>query len=208
MAAAAGRCHAGPVHAGRVGAGRDNAPLVDAGPEHPGGSSVGHGFVNGRIPLAWTAGRARGRRSTAGATGRPGSGSGRPGGKPGVAGRRCGAALLLLVLSLVAMGVGLAVALPRANHDVKRAREAELRFVLGEFRRAAVRFHERVGRWPAGLADLENGPGGQRFLRRVYPDPMTGKADWVVEGDATGGFLVRSASPDRSLAGVPYADWR
>lgn len=112
------------------------------------------------------------------------------------------------MLSLVALGVGLAVALPRANNDVKRARETELRFVLGEFRRAAARFHERVGRWPADLQDLVEGPGGQRFLRRVYPDPMTGKSDWVVEESATGGFLVRSASVERSLAGVPYADWR
>ncbi len=114
---------------------------------------------------------------------------------------------MVLVLGLILLGVGLAVGLPRATHDVKRAREAQLRFILGEFRRAAARFQERHGRIPTGLDELERDASGGRFLRRRYRDPMTGTADWQVEV-AGGEFIVRSTSPDTSLAGVPYRHWR
>ncbi len=130
-----------------------------------------------------------------------------PPGRRASSDRRRGTALLVLVLSLILLGVGLAVGLPRATHDVKRAREVQLRFILGEYRRAAARFRERHGRWPTRLEELEADASGVRYLRRRYRDPMTGTLDWQVDlaGDQ---FCVRSTSSDLSLAGVPYREWR
>jgi len=118
------------------------------------------------------------------------------------AGKR-GVVLLALVLALVLLGVGLAVAVPRAKSDVQRAKESELRFVLGEFRRAMTRFTERNGRPPLSIEEMIRDSNGIRFLRRIYSDPIAGKAEWDFRGTE-----IRSKSSTRSMAGVPYFEFR
>jgi len=114
-----------------------------------------------------------------------------------------GAALLALTIVLLIMGFSLSLALPRANLEVKRAKEEELRFILGEFRRAAEKFSFRNGRQPHSLDDLCRDEKGQRFLRRIYDDPMTGTSDWSVCSSPEG-LEIRSSSLEESTAGVPY----
>ncbi len=60
-----------------------------------------------------------------------------------------------------------------------------------------------AGPFPAKLEDLLSDPRFQqvrRYLRRLYPDPITGKADWVPIIGAGGGIVgVRSASEDHPI---------
>ncbi len=126
-----------------------------------------------------------------------------PRGDPrGTWGRR-GVALLSLAVVLLILGFSLSVILPRANNEARRAKEDELRFALGEFRRAAAAFAAANGRQPLTLAELCRDGEGRRFLRRIYRDPMTGKADWTVQNrDDT--FEVHSSSRGMSVGGIPY----
>lgn len=108
-----------------------------------------------------------------------------------------------MTVVLLILGFSLSLILPRANNEARRAKEDELRFALGEFRRAAEKFMARNGRQPLTLEELCRDGDGRRFLRRIYRDPMTGKADWTtLERD--GEFEVRSSSRGVSVGGVPY----
>lgn len=120
---------------------------------------------------------------------------------------RHGVALLSLTVLLLIMGFSLSLVLPRAKNDVRRAKEDELRFILGEFRRASDKFTTRNGRRPVTLEELCCDEKGQRFLRRIYRDPMTGKADWAISSQK-GEFEVRSTSTDESMGGVPYRQFQ
>ena len=69
--------------------------------------------------------------------------------------------------------------------SAQRAREAELIFVGNEFRRAIALFYYRTPgpahEHPGSLDELLEDPrypGTQRYLRRIYRDPVTGKAEW------------------------------
>ncbi len=101
------------------------------------------------------------------------------------------------------LGFSLSIILPRANNEARRAKEDELRFVLGEFRRAVEKFAARNGRQPLTLDELCRDGDGRRFLRRIYRDPMTGKADWTVL-NRDGAFEVHSSSRKVSVGGIPY----
>jgi type II secretory pathway pseudopilin PulG len=110
----------------------------------------------------------------------------------------------------------------------RREKEAELLFIGNQYRRAIGLFYEStpgvVKRYPRELADLiedPRQPGMQRHLRKLYPDPITGK-EWVIIRGADGGVQgVQSASEaaplkiagfrvrDASFEGAAkYADWK
>lgn len=126
-----------------------------------------------------------------------------PSGDPGGTRGRRGVALLSLTVVLLILGFSLSLILPRANNEARRAKEDELRFALGEFRRAAEKFAAANGRQPLTLGELFLDAEGRRFLRRIYRDPMTGKADWTVL-DRDGAFEVHSSSRGVSVGGIPY----
>jgi len=143
--------------------------------------------------------------------------------------RRSAGFTYLGVLVLVAiMGVLLAVAGESWNAASMREKELELLFVGGEYRKAIRAFAENapVGahRYPGDLAELlkdPRRPDTQRYLRRLYPDPVTGKAEWGLIRASDGGIAgVHSLSEERPLkqAGfrateaafegrARYADW-
>ncbi len=126
---------------------------------------------------------------------------------PGHLGCPKGAGLLALTIVLLLLGISLSVVVPRMTNSVRRAKEEDLRFCLGEFRRAVDKFVRANSRQPASIEELLRDGQGRRFLRRIYDDPITGKSDWVMEGEGTG-IVVRSSSLETSLAGVPYKDFR
>lgn len=93
----------------------------------------------------------------------------------------------LWVLLLVAfLGIGLTVAVQIATTASQRDKEKELLFIGRQFRTAIARYYETQlpgGRreYPANLEDLlldKRVPGIRRHLRKVFVDPMTGKAEW------------------------------
>ena len=124
------------------------------------------------------------------------------------------------VLILVAiMGVALAATGVVFHHQAQRGKEKELLFVGDQFRRAIGQYYERSPggdkRFPRALEDLlldDRYPATQRYLRRIYLDPMTSKPQWgLVRGPGNGIIGVHSLSPTAPLktAGFPerYADF-
>ena len=100
------------------------------------------------------------------------------------------------LLAIVLIGIATTALTPMWSTMVRRDKEAELLFRLGEYRRAIARYRQDHGRYPARLEDLlEDKTQRQvrRYLRQIYRDPMTGKADWKLD------FIVDKAG---SFAGI------
>src|SRR5262245_31243619 len=107
----------------------------------------------------------------------------------------------LAALLLVAVGGASLAAFAAAWSDLRqREKVAELRWVGGQFRQAIGLYYERspggVKRFPEKLEDLLEDKRfltTQRYLRRLYPDPLTGKSDWELVLDSGSGISgVRS----------------
>ena len=128
------------------------------------------------------------------------------------------------VLVIVAlMGFGLAAFGELYSHAAQREKERELLFVGDQFRNAIASYYNKspgAKVYPRKLEDLLEDtrfPMPQHHLRRVYNDPMTGKADWdfrscydAADSTSWGGenvFDVRSKSDGKALNGEKYSDW-
>jgi hypothetical protein len=104
-----------------------------------------------------------------------------------IGGVNCAGFTYLWVLFLVVlMGVGLTVAAEIDSVAAQRERERELLVIGRQFRAAIGRYYETQltgGRreYPASLEDLlrdNRSSGVQRYLRKIFVDPMTGKSEW------------------------------
>jgi prepilin-type N-terminal cleavage/methylation domain-containing protein len=126
---------------------------------------------------------------------------------------RAGAAgftLIELIVVLAIVGLLLTIAAPRYLGSLDRAREATLRTSLNVMRDAIDRFAADRGRYPESIEELV----GERYLRALPEDPLTGRRDsWIVvappPGTAVPGPLwdVRSGAAGRAANGDLYADW-
>ena len=88
-----------------------------------------------------------------------------------------GYVLLLILLMAAVIGISLYMELPRVAFESQRQKE-QLLIERGEqYKRALQVFTTKNQRWPARVEELEN-MNMQRFLRRRYKDPMTGKEEW------------------------------
>ncbi len=114
--------------------------------------------------------------------------------------------LALLGAALASWGTSWQVA-------AQRERETELLFRGGQILEALQRFHEQT---PSGQAPLPQRlddlmldtrwPAPRHHLRRLFADPFTGQADWVLLRDASGGIVgvhSRSQRPALRQQGVP-----
>jgi type II secretory pathway pseudopilin PulG len=96
---------------------------------------------------------------------------------------------VLFVVAL--MGMLLAAAGEAWHTQAMREREAELLFVGDQYRKAITRYHAAGGRYPRELAELlkdPRRPDTQRYLRKLYADPVTGKNEWGLVKSADGGI--------------------
>lgn len=146
-----------------------------------------------------------------------------------------GLTLLELVVATTILLTLSALALPLAQVQIKREKEAELRRALREIRTAIDRYKDAADRgliavevntegYPPDLETLVNGiqlagrPDRRvRFLRRIPRDPMTNSTDWGLrsvqdppDARSWGGqnvFDVYSRSLGNALDGTRYADW-
>jgi type II secretory pathway pseudopilin PulG len=115
---------------------------------------------------------------------------------------------VVLIIAVAIIGVGLAAKGVEWDRSAQRAKEAELLFVGNEFRRAIALYYYRspgpVQEYPQSLEDLledRRYPGTQRYLRRIYRDPMTGKAEWgpiIVSGRIIGVHSLATGQPIKS----------
>lgn len=119
-----------------------------------------------------------------------------------------------LLIAVVLLGIGLALVGEVWNTAVKRERERELLFVGDQFRQGIGRYYESspgVKQYPRKLEDLledKRFPVMKRYLRRMYLDPMTGKADWglVLQGDQILGVYSTSKDTPIKVANFQLAD--
>ena len=88
-----------------------------------------------------------------------------------------GYALLLVFAMAAAVGIMLYMELPRLVFETQRVKEQDLIDRGEEYRRAIQLYVRRFKKYPASLDDLEKADN-IRFLRRRYPDPMTGSEEW------------------------------
>jgi len=135
----------------------------------------------------------------------------------------------LTALFLVAiLAGGLALTGQVWEQSAQREREAELLFIGNQYRRAIALYYDSTPgaakRYPPALEDLikdPRQPATQRYLRRLYPDPMGGKEWGIVKGSDGGvagvyslseekpikasGFRVRDAAFEGAQT---YSDWK
>ena len=88
-----------------------------------------------------------------------------------------GFALLLVFLMAAVIGITLYMEVPRVAMESERAKEQLLIDRGEQYKRAIQLFTKKAGRYPARIEELESFQN-QRFLRKRYIDPMTGKDEW------------------------------
>lgn len=139
-----------------------------------------------------------------------------------------GFAFLFTLLLVALLGLGLVVAAAIDSTLARRERELALLQIGHEFRQALDRYARgrpgvAAGAYPQALDELLLDPRGLkpvRHLRRLYIDPMTGRADWGlvrVGGRIVGVYSVSVAAPikedgfddqDARFQGATrYRDW-
>jgi type II secretory pathway pseudopilin PulG len=113
-----------------------------------------------------------------------------------------GAALLVVLILAVILGIGAGVAGTTWQTITQRAKEQELLFRGEEYRKAIESYFlgndvGQKGSLPSSLEDLLKDPRALytvRHLRRLYPDPITGKEWFVIRNKAKKIIGVRSTS--------------
>ena len=112
---------------------------------------------------------------------------------------------LLLLIAL--MGASLAGTGVLWSQVQQRQKERELLFVGDQFREAIARYYLNspgpVKSYPSKLTDLledPRQPTTQRYLRKIYRDPVTGEADWELVTAPSGRIMgVHSRAAGRPI---------
>ena len=133
-----------------------------------------------------------------------------------------------LLIGIALMSIALAGTGLVWHTETRREKERELLFVGDQFRRAIGSYYERspgAKQFPKVLEDLlldRRYPNTQRYLRRLYADPISGKAEWGLlrgpEGGIVGVHSLSAAEPLK-IGGFPlkyeefegvegYNEWR
>ena len=129
-----------------------------------------------------------------------------------------------LMLLLAIMAVWLLVVSEVYRTMQKREKETELLFVGDQYRRALARYYASSAGYPKSLEDLLKDPrypAVRRYLRQLYPDPITGKSEWGLQkgpdGAISGVYSLSEAEPikktgfriaDEAFEGkAKYSEW-
>jgi type II secretory pathway pseudopilin PulG len=96
------------------------------------------------------------------------------------------------------VAITLYMELPRVAMQAQRDKEQRLIDTGEQYKRAIQLFYAKAKRYPADIKELESFQN-QRFLRRRYKDPMTGKEEWrlihVQNGILTDSKISKPAGP-------------
>lgn len=143
--------------------------------------------------------------------------------------RQRGFTYLVAMFAVAVAGLLLAVTSEVWSHSRQREKERELLYIGGRFREAIGLYYQRtpgtVKRYPEKLEELLEDKrylSLQRYLRKVYADPMTGKSQWgtiaAPGGGINGVYSLSDQQPiksggfedkDEKFAVSPrYSDWR
>jgi hypothetical protein len=133
---------------------------------------------------------------------------------------QAGFTYLVALLAVAVAGTALVAIGEFWSQARKREKEAELLWVGNQFKQAIGLYYHRspggVNRYPEKLDDLVEDRRFltvQRYLRRIYADPMTGKAEWGLIAAPEGGIMgVHSMAKGRPLLrreeANSYAEWK
>jgi type II secretory pathway pseudopilin PulG len=123
--------------------------------------------------------------------------------------RQRGFTYLGLLFAVAIIGITLATVGIVWSTQAQREREAQLLFVGNQYREAIGRYNAGAGHYPQALADLLQDtslPVVRRYLRRIYPDPMTGAPDWLLIRASDGGIMgVASSSQQQPIKVAGFA---
>lgn len=127
-----------------------------------------------------------------------------------------GAMLLALLIGLALSGIALMAAVDVWTLQRQREREQQLLYAGDQYRQAIRRYYYAA---PAGtprtlpvslelLLEDDRFPNPVRHLRRLYPDPITGQAEWgqLRAGDRIVGVYSLSEALPAKQAGFSAAD--
>jgi type II secretory pathway pseudopilin PulG len=142
-----------------------------------------------------------------------------------VSARQSGFTYLGLLFVIAILGITLASVGVVWSTQIRRDKEAELLWIGNQYRMAIGQYYATGGQFPMALADLiedKRFPQVRRYLRRLYPDPMTGQVDWqLINAPSMGIMGIASSSqakpikvagfdpPDASFKDATcYCDWK
>jgi len=107
---------------------------------------------------------------------------------------------LLVLVALI--GLALATAGEVVSTSAQRERETQLLWVGHEYRAAIGRYLSHRRAYPQTLEELlgaaPDAPVQVRYLRRLYPDPMTNAVDWALVQAPDGGIMGVASSSRRA----------
>jgi hypothetical protein len=141
--------------------------------------------------------------------------------------RESGVTYLLVLFFVAASSAMLAATAVIWSHERQRQKEEELLWIGNQFREAIGLYYQRtpgaVKRYPEKLEDLLEDKRYltvARYLRQIYRDPMTGRAQWGLIPAPSGGFMgiqsLSDSSPIKftemrangeSFRAARHADW-
>lgn len=104
---------------------------------------------------------------------------------------QAGYTLAALMIMIMLMSIGLAVAMPSWTNFVQRDKEAEAIFRGLQYAEAIRVFQQRHGRLPTTLEELIKVE--PRSIRQLYPNPLNESGKW--------GLLMQRQTPGRAPAG-------
>ncbi len=88
-----------------------------------------------------------------------------------------GFVLLAVLFMLLLVLISLSIAAPKVTTELRRDKEKETIHRGMQYARAIRIYYRKYGRYPNTIDQLIN-TDNQRFLRKRYLDPLTGKDDW------------------------------
>ena len=132
---------------------------------------------------------------------------------------------LTMLFAVALLGLGLALTGEVWRTAAMRDKEAQLLYVGGQYRNAIGRYYlGGPAQYPRALEDLlkdSRQAGTERYLRRLYPDPVTGKAEWGLvktpAGEITGVYSLSDEKPFRTTGfgagnkfdgATKYSEWK
>mgnify|MGYP001822349911 CR=1 FL=1 len=119
--------------------------------------------------------------------------------------KQSGFSYIIVLVAVLLVGIMAQVTYQQSSYLRQRDNEAELLFRGSAYRNAIKAYYNAnptLKRYPKRLDDLLEDPRqpGRRFLRQLYPEPVSKEGQWIVLHGEGGGIVgVASPSEDEPL---------
>ncbi len=114
-----------------------------------------------------------------------------------------------LMFAIAVLGITLATVGVVWSTQIRREKETELLWVGNQYRMAIGSYLSAGGQYPQDLTELledKRFPVARRYLRKLFPDPMTGQMDWqLIPAPGNGIMGVASSSQAKPIKVAGFA---